>query len=143
MDTLKMPPMLTHSGKFRAHHAMSRTRSARTMGAVNQTIRNLDEGKSYGPKYCSSHKQGLKAWNRDQPVETETFSPTIAKTMAKQTKIGWRNLLEGFPAKRWAHHQEAYLKQIESKCSSRRWKAAGKEASRSNLANVGPQELRE
>jgi hypothetical protein len=68
--------------------------------------------------------QGLKAWNRDQPVETETFSLTIARTLAKQTEIGWRNLLEGFPAKRWSDHQELYLKQIGSKRSSRRWKAA-------------------
>jgi hypothetical protein len=68
--------------------------------------------------------QGLNAWNRDQPVETETFSQTLARTLAKKKEIGWQNLLEGFPAKRWAHHQEVYLKQIESKRSSRRWTAA-------------------
>jgi hypothetical protein len=56
MDTLKMSAMLTHRGKFSAHHAMPRTRSARTMGEVHQAIRNLDESKSHGPKYCSSHK---------------------------------------------------------------------------------------
>jgi Sugar (and other) transporter len=68
--------------------------------------------------------QGLHAWNTDQPANTETFSQPIAKTMDKQTETGWRNLLEGFPVKRWAQNQGYYLKAIASKRSSRRWIAA-------------------
>jgi hypothetical protein len=64
---------------------------------------------------------GLKAWNDEQPMETENFSQPIEKTIDQQTKIGWRNLMEGFPAKRWAKQQEEYFRKIKSKRSSRRW----------------------
>ena len=68
--------------------------------------------------------QGLTAWNADQPVEKENFSQSIELTIDQQEKIGWRNLLEGFPAKRWAEQQEDHLERTGSKRSSRRWKAA-------------------
>jgi hypothetical protein len=68
--------------------------------------------------------QGLKAWNTEQPMETENFSQPLRTTIIQQTKIGWRNMLEGFLAKRWAKHQEDHLEKIKSRRSSRRWTAA-------------------
>lgn len=130
---MKRRKQWTHSKCPRCSHAMEDSEhvtKCQGPGATEQWEKSIMELEEWMKKNKTDRNiiraisQGLNAWNTEQPVETEIFSQPIRATIAQQTKIGWRNLLEGFPAKRWAQHQEEYFKQIGSKRSSRRWKAA-------------------
>ena len=79
---------------------------------------------------------------RHQPMETENFSQSIELTIEQHTKIGWHNLLEGFPAKMGTATggtSGKNRKQVKSMMES----SSGKEDRVSHMANVGSQKFSE
>jgi hypothetical protein len=76
------------------------------------------------PAITNAVCEGLNAWYNGQRMEGERFSSRITNAIEQQTRIGWRNLLEGFPAKAWAECQDDYWQRIRSKRSARRWVTA-------------------
>jgi hypothetical protein len=57
-------------------------------------------------------------------MDASNFSQPLQSAINQQSRIGWRNLLEGFPAKKWSELQAEQYKRIRSRRSSRRWIAA-------------------
>jgi hypothetical protein len=73
--------------------------------------------------------EGLRAWYTDQPMSTEGYTNVIGEAIDQQSRIGWRNMLEGFPAKQWAERQDNHFKRINSRRSRRRWVSSGTKTS--------------
>ena len=57
-------------------------------------------------------------------MNTTNFSQPLQSAITQQTRIGWQNLLEGFPANKWSVIQAEHYLRIRSRRSSRRWIAA-------------------
>ena len=64
----------------------------------------------------------LLAWrtNSSPSVPVSRFAG-LAEAVRQQDKLGWQNLLEGFPAVGWAEVQGAYYTWNGSKRSGKRW----------------------
>ena len=61
------------------------------------------------PKVQQALLAGIKSWrNGEHPTEEAQTSGTDNASV-RQEKIGWQNIMEGFPAKGWADEQQQWL----------------------------------
>jgi hypothetical protein len=66
----------------------------------------------------------LDSWRNDRPPNFRTFQAWIEPAITHQSKLGWRNLLEGIPSKQWQETQRVYFSRIGSARSPKRWTIA-------------------
>jgi hypothetical protein len=67
---------------------------------------------------------GLRAWRNGTPVLTDGYPEILKQALQQQSRIGWRNLIEGFPAKKWTEAQAQHYIWTKSRRTGRRWAAA-------------------
>ena len=64
---------------------------------------------------------GVHAWRQGES-NSETAQPTRADNAEQsQNKIGWQNIMEGFPAKGWAEAQQQWYDWRKSRRTGKRW----------------------
>jgi hypothetical protein len=93
----------------------------------DQSIKALEKWMrtiSTAPNIIRAICLGLDSWNKEQPMPSTNFSQHLQAAINQQERIGWRNLLEGFPANKWSALQAEYYLRLRSRRSSRRWLAA-------------------
>ena len=66
----------------------------------------------------------LSQFRRQLPLTNQAWSPTTLDLIQDQDTIGWKNLLEGLPSRKWLIVQQRHYKRIGSKRSARRWLSA-------------------
>jgi hypothetical protein len=100
-------------------------------GAKEQWQQGIDEVESWMRRkgtamdVTQAITQGLDAWYNDTlPLDTEGSTEVIRNAVNQQTRIGWKNLLEGCPALAWAEVQQAFFRTFGNKRTGRRWVAA-------------------
>jgi hypothetical protein len=63
----------------------------------------------------------LKRWRSKKPIRLQGFSTEMQDAIRDQHEIGWQQLLEGLPAKKWQMLQQHHYRQEEVRKSSRKW----------------------
>ena len=61
----------------------------------------------------------LSQFRRQLPLTNQAWSPTTLDLIQDQDTIGWKNLLEGLPSRKWLIVQQRHYKRIGSKRSAR------------------------
>jgi hypothetical protein len=64
---------------------------------------------------------GLNSYRSSEPFTLNSLRPEIQSVVALQSRVGWRNLLEGFPVLGWADIQQQSYDRNGSKRTGRRW----------------------
>ena len=68
---------------------------------------------------------GLQAWRSGTPANHSEYTlPGLQATVDRQDAIGWRGLLDSFPALGWAEVQHRYFLWSGSRRSGKRWLSA-------------------
>ncbi|MGL5934640.1 MAG: hypothetical protein ACRCZI_03340 [Cetobacterium sp.] len=63
----------------------------------------------------------LQRWRDKKPIRLQEFSTEMRDVIRDQHEIGWQQLLEGLPAKKWQTMQQLHYRREEVRKSSRRW----------------------
>ena len=74
------------------------------------------------PGLLSGLLSRLNQWRSDQPLlDNDTWDDEVIQTLHEQDQLGWKNMLECLPVKRWKVVQQRYFKQQKLDRSVKRW----------------------
>lgn len=63
----------------------------------------------------------LQQWRYEQPYAARNWDVEVSQCLLEQDEIGWKNMMEGLPSKKWQIIQNKYYQSIQSQKSGRRW----------------------
>ena len=88
------------------------------MGKMQQKLLSMDTR----PHLLEAIMSRLNQWRRNQPFTNESYwGGDIVAALADQDKLGWKNLMECLPVKKWKLIQNRYFHKIKSKKSIKKW----------------------
>ena len=99
-------------------------------GAQDLMLKALDDfslwlqGRNTQADIAEALVNGLHSWYMDTPFDTGELSEELQEVVQTQSRLGWKTLLEGFPATGWAVLQQAYFDRLGSRRTGRRWLAS-------------------
>ena len=74
------------------------------------------------PGLLSGLLSQLNQWRSDQLfLDNDTWDDEVIQTLHEQDHLGWKNMLECLPVKRWKVVQQRYFKQQKLDRSVKRW----------------------
>ncbi|MCA1800669.1 MAG: hypothetical protein LC650_05195 [Actinobacteria bacterium] len=90
----------------------------------NQSILKLQqhlEKAETDPELATCLIDCLQQWRRKEKVNLSSYPDSLKQLVHEQRTLGWKNLLEGLPTRRWRIYQHNYYKQNNIRKSSTLW----------------------